>query len=317
MENNFYTNEKIEAYLTDKLRGKEKEMFEDGLSKDPLLKNEVALQKDIIDALKSHRHAQLKQRLNNIELGTGATFSGMKAAASLLVAAMISGGAYYFLTSEEKEPLADTGTEIIFQTEDSSDNMASSADKSTSENNSEQNEIIFSQPESSETATSPKPASGNKAAKNNKQQNFIADNSAAESSEKTTIKKKIVEPSFLAPELKEGFDEGDIQKDPNTKVPDATLSQNTNRNQESLAVQVLQKKGKDFHYQYYNNMLFLYGNFNSKPYEIIEMNTSKAKNLYILYEGSYYGLKSNQIQIAPLEEISNPQVIKDLDSIRK
>jgi hypothetical protein len=68
MSETFYNPENIEAYITNKMSAGEKYLFENELAKDPLLQNEIDLQKDIVEALKSNRKAQLKDRLNNIEV---------------------------------------------------------------------------------------------------------------------------------------------------------------------------------------------------------------------------------------------------------
>ena len=55
MNKNLYSQENIDSYLTNRLSAMEKQAFEDGLAKDPLLKNEINLQADIIKSIQQAR----------------------------------------------------------------------------------------------------------------------------------------------------------------------------------------------------------------------------------------------------------------------
>jgi len=73
---------------------------------------------------------------------------------------------------------------------------------------------------------------------------------------------------------------------------------------------------KDFHYQFYNRKLFLYGDFEKMPYEILEYNTDKNTLYFLFYEGAFYELNSNQMKISPLKEIEDPELIEELKNLR-
>src|SRR5436190_1701308 len=103
----FY-EEKIEAYLAGKLNAADKLALEEGMTKDPLLKNEVELQNDIIESLKNSRKIQLKNRLNTIDMNTASTgvSSAVKIAASFITVGIVGAGLYYFSvlsTTKDKE----------------------------------------------------------------------------------------------------------------------------------------------------------------------------------------------------------------------
>src|SRR5437879_2635710 len=105
MSKTFYNPENIEAYITNKMSAGDKAFFQSELAKDPLLNNEIDLQKDIIESLKEHRKAQLKNRLNNIKIETAPTYTGLKVAASILLAGLISFGGYNYLSNTKKDNL--------------------------------------------------------------------------------------------------------------------------------------------------------------------------------------------------------------------
>src|SRR3712207_22752 len=61
-------SEKLEAYIRNELSEKEKLELEEQLRQDPLLQNELTLQKDIIASICDYRKHELKQRLNKIDV---------------------------------------------------------------------------------------------------------------------------------------------------------------------------------------------------------------------------------------------------------
>jgi hypothetical protein len=55
----------LEAYLRDELATEQRERFEQQLTRDPLLRQECELLKEVIEAFCAYRRKELKQRLNN------------------------------------------------------------------------------------------------------------------------------------------------------------------------------------------------------------------------------------------------------------
>ncbi|OJJ20140.1 hypothetical protein BKI52_16850 [marine bacterium AO1-C] len=66
--NKYFYSDKIEAYILNNLPESERIAFEELIEQDPILKSELALQKETIGSLQEQRKAQLKQRLNNIKV---------------------------------------------------------------------------------------------------------------------------------------------------------------------------------------------------------------------------------------------------------
>jgi len=85
---------------------------------------------------------------------------------------------------------------------------------------------------------------------------------------------------------------------------------------DNLQIEKIKDKKHNLYYQYYNNKLFLYGDFDSKPYEILELNTIKDKLIYLYFEDKYYGLNQNQIDIAALSVIKDKVTLSNLELIR-
>jgi len=73
----------------------------------------------------------------------------------------------------------------------------------------------------------------------------------------------------------------------------------------------------DFHYQHFGDKLYLFGNFDATPYEILEFNGADSKNIYLYYDGKYYGIGENVTEISRLKEISDQNIIAELNKIRE
>jgi len=67
MNFDFYS-EKIDAFLKNELTERDKQIFEQMIEQDPVLKSEFVIQKEIFDALYLRRKLELKQRLNRVEV---------------------------------------------------------------------------------------------------------------------------------------------------------------------------------------------------------------------------------------------------------
>src|SRR5690606_34168036 len=109
--------EQIERYLEGNMSGEELQAFEKLLDKDPMLKSEFQLQEDIISAIKESRKAELKARLDNINVGAYNTgISGAKIILTGAITAAVGLGIYFYsqenvdenLPAQEQLTLEDT-----------------------------------------------------------------------------------------------------------------------------------------------------------------------------------------------------------------
>jgi hypothetical protein len=285
MEKHFYNPENIEAYLDNKLSASERSFFENELSKDPLLQNEINLQKDIIETLKTHRKAELKNRLNNIEVGMDSSYAGLKFAASLLLSGLISYGIYSFVSNEKESNVTITENYKELQAIDS---KKTEVKNTTAANASETANVSKESETKKNTGTTATPTNN------------------------TAITVKKGNRKFTAPQAIENLETDQIQKDENTKLPDGKIAQVTETKSE-IDVSIDDSNDKKFHYKYHDNKLFLYGNFNSQTYEIIELNTYKGKQVYLYYNNDYYQLNSNKLEISPLQKITDKEKIEELN----
>lgn len=284
MDKNFYTPDKIEAFIENRLSANEKALFEAEISKDPLLKNELNLQKDIIDSLKSYRKLELKNRLNNIEVSAASNFTGVKIAASILVTAALGLGLYTYMNKEEAQV--------------------------------PQNSITVNEGGDAAQITELAPEYSSEA-ENKKTEIARNETGAVKKTEtqKITPAENIVtapeDPQYSAPVIIENF-EDPFLKDEDISLPQGQIAQ-TVETKSGIEVKVDNSTNNKFHYKFNNKKLYLLGDFDSKTYEILELNSYKGKQMYLFYNNSYYQLNHNKTEASPLQKITDSKLIDELD----
>ena len=285
--------------------------FENQLQKDPLLENEFQLQKDIVNSVRNFRQAELKASLNAVDVGVGGTFTVLKVAAGIAAIALLGFVAYYYtgnpdnaqpeLVEEETIPvmveegkpvetIAETETNVeVTQTSEQIDNVTDTEEKTELKD-----ELKAGDPATQETKVS-------------------ATREIVESSQETS---KPEQPAIKLPEVVEEFDREEGQISENIKVPENKLSQVTETYLPKTEVVEMDHRKYSFHYQFYNNKLYLYGEFDNK-YEILELNTPSGISIYMFYKDNFYELEQNQEKITPLNAIENSTLMRDLKTIRE
>jgi hypothetical protein len=307
MNKPFYNPENIESYIANKMSASDKAFFESELAKDPLLSNEISLQKDIAESLKAYRKAELKGRLNNIEVSIGSSYTGVKVAASVILASLISFGSYYYFSKNDS--VADK-LEV--------NSIASNNTNSALKNNNT-SEVAVKSEAIEQTKIDATEPTKNKISK--KDDVVIVDKSKKKKTTSTSPAIKNEEPVTLPAvnpqDVKDKFEDNDkFQNDNEIQMPKGDVGTTTHLNNvKDLHVEVKNTK-KQFHYQYYNDKLFLYGDFNSSPYEIFELNSKKDKELYLFYNNEFYGLKQGQTKVTALQLIKDSEKLNALNALR-
>jgi hypothetical protein len=290
---NFY-EDKIEAYLTGKLNAADKLALEEGMTKDPLLKNEVDLQNDIIESLKNSRKIQLKNRLNNIDVTTTSTgvSSAVKIAASFITIGIIGAGVYYMTVVSSKDKQKENVTVVMnedLQVPELKDENISNTPVTALEK-----EVVNN--------------TANKQNQNNSVSNTTSKENKSSNNSQNVVAQANVPNGVIA-----DTESDRINRDVTIEVPNGNIGETSVGKAENVDVNISDKNKKDFSYQYYSNKLFLYGDFNDQPYNLFEVNSSKSKQLYLYYDGKYYELKSNQNKVTRLKEVKDASVLKHLN----
>lgn len=286
--------EQIERYLEGTMSGEELQAFENLLDKDPMLKSEFELQEDIISAIKESRKAELKARLDNINVGTYSTgMSGAKLVLTGAITAAIGLGVYFYSQKDTEESPGEVKEQIIVE------------DTNVFVHPKEDNTASPAQAEQSDDLT---------LAHNMVTEEVIIKEQGDEIAEETiTI---VATPEVTPPTPIEAFED--------TERIATEVKTPTNNLEESLAsteVTAIEVGGEEdsqnsFHYKFYNNKLYLYGDFKNIPYELIELNTVSGKSLYLYYKGHFYYLELHQMEMSPLNQIKDQTLIGELEGLR-
>ncbi|MDF9796174.1 hypothetical protein OKW21_001437 [Catalinimonas alkaloidigena] len=305
----FIYSDKFDNYLKGKLSKNEKIAIEDDIHQDPLLRSEVKLQQDIYKSLGEARRSYLKSRLDQVTLHTNVwyEFTGIQFAAVLTSLIFLTGGGYYlYQYSKEVEPEISL-VEIEVPKQNSlipSGNISPDLpivdfrDEEPDEHTlSASSENDFIQPEVEDLNES-----------NEKSEIALTEDKA-----------DVELPNLVRPEVLNSFNDESQNIDyEDFEAPDKTLLQATEYSNADVEIETLLDSKYNFHYQLYNNKLYLHGNFEGVPYRVIALNQEeKKKKLFLNYNGAFYKLKLDQKEVALLEAIQDSTVIKALTKISK
>jgi hypothetical protein len=134
----------------------------------------------------------------------------------------------------------------------------------------------------------------------------------------TSIKSTVPpnKPEVVRPEIAGDLDEDEmVTEDISSENNFNTIEEIKENIESKVEVEAEKSRKYPFHYKFYNNKLFLLGDFKNSPYEIIELNSAKGKKYFLYYEGSFYRLYSDRMKPAPLEKVDDKSIIDELNII--
>ncbi len=284
--------ELIDAYLRDEMNTSQKVSFEEQMASDPKLQGEFEFQNQVVSGIKEARKVQLKAMLDNVAVGGSLveSLSAGKIVAGLLVSAVIGWGIYYFNESSQEsgEFLA-----VAKESETAADFIIEENSIDPVQENVEEPLITESEP-----------------VENNTTQSTIDKNKAVAQELKSS------EPQFNKPELIADFD-GDNETSDSLLAPGSTTISGEVKEMSSIDVKIDNTKKKfSFHYQFKNERLFLYGDFSSDLYEILEFNSNSERTLFLFYKDKFYDLSNDQEKITELKTVKNKTLLAKLKKAR-
>lgn len=285
--------ELIDDYLSNRLRGAEKEAFEKQLDNDPTLKSDLDFQKQVVEGIRTARATELKAMLNKVPVG-GTTvtmdFSVVKMAASLIGVGVIGAALYFYVTRGELPPFDKAATDLNKTTEQPKQQEPARQD------------VTNVQPDSSEKVAP-----------------TVADEAK---DEKKDVKKssKQDKPEQVKPAEKPRLDvanpSDELNNDNKKDEPTANLRRSDITPSHVQVEMDSSNKKYDFHYQFVGNKLMLYGSFDRSLYEVLEINGDNHA-VFLFYKDAYYLLNEEQHKITKLEPITDASLIGKLKEYRK
>jgi hypothetical protein len=282
--------ELLDDYIGNRLKGTDKQSFEDKLHADTDLQNELKLQQGIVESLRKARAAELKQFLNNIPASSippdsSSTLKWVGAASAVILAV----GAYFFLNTEEP-PTPRSATEIVTPKVDTPAATSAVPDETAA-------------PASEETEISPGPVTppkGRQTSPNDK--NDKANVQAHE--EATTPAIDVFDPSA---------------ENQGAEVTGDAGTQNIRSAKSEIPTEVNStSKVYTFHYQFKNDKLILYGAFDKNPYQILDfVAEDKTRTVFLYYNSAYYLLNHDGEKVRPLSPVNDPKLLQKLKEYTK
>jgi len=303
MNKEYQHSEMIEAYLRDELSAEQRADFEQLVRQDPLLYNEFLLQKEIITNIQNFRKAQLKNRLNQIDVSNTPSWNSAGSAGvwlgGLVLVGLLSWLGYSYF--QNQSPAITPAPVAVTQAP-----------------------AVGSEPESTHAETQPETAAGNTSATDaapaaSGQSQVAAKNSIPAKAKTSAVRASNVQQPALAeavyvkpdseinPRLQEdAIRKADVEAEPLTDRP--TVYGNTASNRLNVVDNTNEKL--KLHYYYQNGRIALLGF--DKPYTFLDMPSDNVTYLY--YEDNFYKLNLNQTRPAPIQNvrITDEALVKSL-----
>lgn len=305
----------IDAYLTGKLSPEDSSRLLQSLEQDPALKEEFLLQKDMVQSLQSFRKQQLKARLNDIEVGSGYSFTsaaGFKWIVGTTLLALL-GTAAYFAYNQLNLPANELEMQPIELAQGSNVVLENiripqkpSATLALKEEALTPAENFATEDAAAKTSeTMPPPADAGSTAE------------AALAERTSQDQARSGDPEIIKPEVITSFDEQDgMRNTPKVEAPADNLADIRSFDTKNIEVSTKEDKRYPFHYSFYENQLRIYGDFSQVPYEVLEVNSGISTNYYLYHDGKYYELNPKQKEISRLKELKNQKIIDELEVTR-
>jgi hypothetical protein len=312
MDNKFDYTETIENYIRGEMSGDQKLQFENQLNQDPLLKEELVFQQDLIQSIQDVRKTELKSRLDGVQIGLfdGVTSTaGFKILATAVITTVIGVGSYYAFFNESSETSArqeETAQIIEEEPKETKPVVVEAEDKKK-------------QPEETNMDSA--------AAK--KEPQLIAKAEPKEEKPQPVRKEKKAEPTVqkveedkdsdinpVIPDLSDNFAEEDSTPDNDIDIPDNELGPGTTETRANFEIETRTDSRNQFHYRFRSGKLILYGDFSGSTYEIIELNSSIGKSYYLYYDNNFYPLNVENTKITELRVLTDKTLIEELKKIK-
>ena len=278
----------FDKYFQGKMDPAEQAEFEIQLHNDPLLQGEFELQKDVVNAIQESRKQDIKARLDQIKVGGPQPFNFVNVAASVTLATVISVGSYLYFSNNTENNISKVDLTAYVERSVVEEQIPAVP------------EAIVDQVETERLL----------AAEQTPQK--IISKPSKEVNEPVTSRV----PQINMPVVPDDFDDVsslDFEDD----LANNTQGFDNIRNSEVPSFEIEnQFKENLFHYQFYDGKLYLYGDFDKTPYNIIELKSDNKRRVFLNHQNSYYLLNLKQKDMAPLVEIKDSTLIKELELLK-
>ena len=290
--------DKIDQYHSGRMDSNEFDSFEKELASDPSLQAESDFQLDIINGLKEFRKTELKTRLNAVDIAPAwfefvQQSTLLKSFGGVAVATLVGTGVYFMAIPDdagiEKQIVIDAPEEVVKQFSWSI------------------KPAILAKASESEDIQIPSASILN------------SEKGISESTDNETVelvelngKEENLSLDFDAPTADEVKDEEALEISNLEVLPKSSTAEEV----DPIDVDHELTSSLNIKYKYYDGKLFLSGDFDRAPYEILEINSANGRRIYVKYLDKYYKVGVTD-KLTTLPEVSDKSVIQELELLRK
>jgi len=308
MAENLDYRQLIDDYLSDNISIENRTVVEHKIATEPEFKNEFELQRNIVNAIKTTRRLELKNHLENVKIQWYHKIpTGWKVAATVSVASLTAISAYFYFS----EPLKriEIGSNDAFEIAVPDNTIPQKPSVQITEIPEEPSETPVNFADEGTKNITDKPTARLEESK-------ASPDLTPEKVKEPDVPETSKEVEVVVPELVDEF-EGAQELDIEDAAGDNLNKINPVRKDlySNTEVKTLRHKKFDFHYELHEGILTLYGNFEEIPYEILEINSSEGKKLFLYYRNNYYMLVSTE-EVSPLNPVTDTTLIKELEIVK-
>lgn len=318
MDSKFDYTETIENYIRGEMSGDQKIQFESQLNQDPLLKEELQMQEDLIQSIQKVRITELKSRLDGVQIGIfdGITSTvGFKVLTTTMITAVIGMASYYaFFNSGEEQPMEQvSGEQIAENTNPEVGQILDNKEEQSKPNSESESGIGESEPS---TEPSEKPIEQSTQEEATPQPEKPAERTVSEETTQPAEDEKPVDFNPVLPDLDDNFAEEDSTPANDIEVPNNELGPSVVETKTTFEIENKSDTKNHFHYRFKSGKLILFGDFSKSTYEIIELNSTLGKSFYLYYDNNFYPLSVENTKITELRVLTDKTLIDELKKIK-
>ena len=289
--------ELLDQYVSNRLAAQDRTAFEKKLAADSSLRQELQIQQRVVEKIREARVSELKTMFNSVPMSaleTDGTSVGTKIALWAAVATVTGAGIYFYLTS---------------------------SNNNTASNVSVQEEVIDQAPITTEPVEPPSTSKDQAQATENEKPSEEAVSPQSDNKEEASDTPEVQadpqsEQSARRAPL-DVFDPSEEDRQSSDAKSPGAVTESTPLHKSSIAVEFdSDNKQYDFHYQFKNGKLLMYGTFEKNLYEIMEFFSDNKRTVFLYYKDNYYLLNEEDEKVKPLTRINDPVLLKKLKDYR-
>ncbi|MCC5919807.1 MAG: hypothetical protein LAT68_01060 [Cyclobacteriaceae bacterium] len=307
---NFKHTDLIRAYLDGELSKEQIADLKKELDTNEQLRQEFLYERDIVDAIKHQRKAALKARLNNVPVPPSVSinplspfFKGLVVGISSIILVAFSYFSFQLLTSDIDPEEVNT---VIMTPESSSLTNNWNADSQLNLQSNEKEEIVA---ESTSSVIEDSTDKGLGQITDEGDMSAVSESQIIKPDETSFA---VALPDVVDPDYNEVIPVVEDISAPENLIANDQLGKEVEL---SIDVESFQHNDYLFHYKFYQNKLYLYGDFSSSPYDLVEFKLSGSRTLFLVFEEQVYKIEDNKLDVTELAPTTNEEIKEAILSV--